>query len=266
MILYCCSKVAHPGSKFWGVCQPEDSYSSKRAENRKERLKSRSWISIKTNSLTKGGIGTLTHVVPCSGLRIYKAPPSAASSETWAISKELVIGVVQLMQCSCGIWGQVHRCKRRSWIWELLGISILWQSHLRITIGLVLRACSDFDSTVGGAPFPHPIPQGRWGPRVDFGRGLSSRPWATRQLRHTHPQRVKKSPQRDSLQRWALGSSEARRPSFAALQVNLADDCHHSAMDCLSAAWEAVTPTLNLLRAYNNNAAVNSCYHKKSRP
>ena len=66
----------------------------------------------------------------------------------------------------------------------------------------------------------------------DFGRGPSPRPGATRQLqvRHwqTHPQRVQKAPQRDSFRGRALGISEARKLSFAALpQVSRADDCHH---------------------------------------
>ena len=93
-----------------------------------------------------------------------------------------------------------------------------------------------------GAPhFPTPHLKGagfgsrRPGSRSDFGRGPSPRPVATRQLGLTHPQRVKKLSQRDSFQGRALGSSEARRPSFSALQVNLADDCHHSVMGCLSA-------------------------------
>ena len=33
--------------------------------------------------------------------------------------------------------------------------------HLKIR-KYVLRACSDFDLTLRGAPFPHPTPQGRW--------------------------------------------------------------------------------------------------------
>ena len=37
-----------------------------------------------------------------------------------------------------------------------------------------MRACSDFDRTVRGAPFPHPTPQGRWAQfpesRLDRGR------------------------------------------------------------------------------------------------
>ena len=58
---------------------------------------------------------------------------------------------------------------------------------------------------------------------ADFGRGPSPRPGATRQLRQTHPQRVKKSSHRDSFQGRALGRSEARRLSFSALQVKEAD-------------------------------------------
>ena len=117
----------------------------------------------------------------------------------------------------------------------------------------VLRVCSDFDSTVRGARFPTPHLKGtgfssqRPGSRADFGPGPSPHPGATRQLRQTYPQRVKKSSQRDSFQGRALGSSEARRLSFSALQVNLGDDCHHSAIDCFSAAREAVTPTKAVL-------------------
>ena len=119
-------------------------------------------------------------------------------------------------------------------------------THVAMTPFNVLRACSDFDHTVRalnfGAPhFPTPHLKGaglrsrRPGSRADFGRGPSPRPGATRQLRQTHSRRVKKSSQRDSFQERALQSSEARRLSFSALQVNLEDDFHLSAVDCLSA-------------------------------
>ena len=85
-----------------------------------------------------------------------------------------------------------------------------------------------------GCPISPLQPQGRW---VQFLETRLCCSWAepplltaycgqraTRQLTQTHPQRVPKSSQKDSFQTRALGRSEARRLSFSALQVKLADN------------------------------------------
>ena len=65
------------------------------------------------------------------------------------------------------------------------------QSQLVDLSSYVLSACSDFDSTVRSAPFPHPTPQGRAGfssrrpgSRADF----DPPPLGSRRLRQTYPQ------------------------------------------------------------------------------
>ena len=90
-------------------------------------------------------------------------------------------------------------CKWQAWKWAIALLMLFWEHPATLSAPF---GAPHFPTThLKGAGFSSRRP----GSRADFGRGQSPRPGAKRQIRQTHPNKVKKSSQRNSIQEKGKG-------------------------------------------------------------